>query len=307
MKIFVLSAAVILAVNLAAKEVYFIPGWYSEWINYQSHCKMLNKIFPGKEIKVRKWESNRLWSNAKSSATGFAAELSGEIAKSDDPTKITLIGHSLGGRITLDCVNFLAAEKIRLKQIILLGTAGTISERDIANCRKVSILPVINIFCPDDNMLKLYIGKEKTLPLGFSGLPAKKAHFHQYRMPVSKEDIRVWQTTVIPEKTAAPFRQTVIHLAKKYLETLHDALSGNIPETYIDLPLLEKIAAENSIVPDKKLFFKTEEEFDNWIFAQRKNPARYRISSPSGKKFFFDDEKCARNNFEAIKKHISGK
>ena len=84
--------------------------------------------------------------------------------KYPEPEKITLIGHSLGGRIVLDLASVLAENGKKVDRLILLGTAGQMDEKDVANCRKVSVKPVINIFCPDDNMLKLYLYKEN-MPL----------------------------------------------------------------------------------------------------------------------------------------------
>ena len=233
MKIFfTILLAIISLLSLKAQEiVYFIPGWYSQWVIYSSHTRIMEEIFPGSQVEICKWSSNRLWKNAKIHAGKFVEEFSEELLKNPEPEKITLIGHSLGGRIVLDLASVLAENGKKVDRLILLGTAGKMDEKDIANCRKVSGRPVINIFCPDDNMLKLYLYKEKHPPLGFSGLPGKLSHFQQYRMPVDEKDLKIGKLTIIKAGSTEFYRETAAHLAKKYLQTLADALNGRISET----------------------------------------------------------------------------
>ncbi len=215
----------------AEKIVYFIPGWYSEWVIYKSHIRIMEELFPGSKIQICRWSSNRLWKNAKIHAGKFVEEFSEELLKHPEPEKITLIGHSLGGRIVLDLASVLAENGKKVDRLILLGTAGQMDEKDVANCRKVSVKPVINIFCPDDNMLKLYLYKEKYAPLGYSGVMEKLPHFRQYRMPVDETDIKIGKITLLKAESTEFIRETAAHLAKKYLQTLSGVFDGSISET----------------------------------------------------------------------------
>ena len=217
---------------LGAAEVFFIPGWYSEWIIYSKHTRTLETLFPQSKVNVCKWDSNRLWKNAKISAGEFAREFSSGLLTQKNTENVILIGHSLGGRIVLDTAAELAKQKRKVRRLILLGTAGRMSEADVKNCQQISILPVVNIYCPDDNLLKLYLHKEKHPPLGYAGLPEKIPHFQQYRMKVPDNDIKVGKVTVIKAETAEFFRETSAHLAKKYLQILAMALAGEIGEDY---------------------------------------------------------------------------
>ena len=229
---FILSFPVILFTLQAADTVYFVPGWYSEWIIYSNHVKILQQLFPESEVKVCKWDSNRLWSNAKLSAGNYVKELAGEVLAQPENSSVILIGHSLGGRLVLDTAAELAGKNRRVEQLILLGTAGILSEDDMKNCRSVSRKPVINIYCPEDNMLKLFLKKEKCAPLGFAGLPRREKHFRQFMMAVPDKDIKLGKVTVIPAKATEFFRDTAAHLAKKYLHTLSEAMSGSLSESY---------------------------------------------------------------------------
>ncbi len=305
-KIFLLSLLIFILHSLAAGEVYFIPGWYSKWKNFDKTAAKLEKIFPGNNVNVCKWDSDRLWHNALAATDPFAIDLAGKIAQ--NPTEeVILIGHSLGGRIVLKCVAQLAAKNKQVKQVILLGTAYAITAEDIENCRKVSRLPVINIFCVDDNMLKLFLFKEKNYPLGLAGIPEKTGHFCQYRMFIKNEDLRIFNVTIIPGKFTEPFRESIEHLSAYYIRKLEEVISGNAAECYYDLPGMESIAAGNSVVADAIPGFTTIDSCDSWRLEYRSVRKRYRIISPSGRKFCYTSEAHAAENFSRIKKMIPAK
>ena len=299
-KLFISLIMVIGAWQIAANEVYFVPGWYSEWKSYTAVSSILQEIFPGDTIHIRKWESNKLWDNAKAEAEKYAETLTAEIIQRPAP-EVILIGHSLGGRIILDCAAGLAQQKKQVRQIILLGTADGITAEDIKNCQMVSLLPVINIFCVDDNMLKLFMAKEKFHPLGLSGLPEKVEHFQQYRLHVADHHITFSGVKIIDKKIAEPFRETVAHLTPFYLERLKQIVNGEAKECYYNLEALENIALEHAVESDSLPGFSGVEEFNGWLLEHRSYHRRYRITSPSGKKFHFDNKKDAIETFSRLK------
>ena len=285
---------------LGAKEVCFIPGWYSQWIYYGNHVQRLEKLFPQEKITVCKWDSNRLWSNAKHAANGFVRKFSVALLERQDTADITLIGHSLGGRIVLDCAAILAQNRRQVRQIILLGTAGEMSSADIRNCQQVSLLPVINICCPDDNMLKLFYHREKFMPLGLAGVPRRYAHIRQYRMRVPDDEITLLDMVLLTGTGAEPFRETAAHLAAKYLLTLEKVLTDAPAEYYLDLAELEKIAAENSVKNDFLPGYRISAAANGWKFARRRFRNRFRITSPAGKFFYYDSEAAALRTWKRL-------
>ena len=288
----------------AGESVIFVPGWYTEWINYSSHLALLKKMFPTAGIQVHKWDSNRLWKNAKISALEEVDELCTQIKKSAFPGAVTLSGHSLGGGIAIKSAGKLAAENIRIKQIILLGTAANPGEKEFAAMQKVSALPVINIFCPDDNILKLYIRQELEFPLGFCGIGRRMPHFLQFRMPVADGGIMLGKLTLPEGRNLETLRESAAHLAVNYLKYLQLALAGKCQEFYMDYAALEKIAGQDQVAPDKLPGFRTIAAFDSWELSERKLKLRFRITAPSGKSFYYADRSCAERNFNTIVKRI---
>ena len=279
-------------------KVIFIPGWYTEWINYSKHHAMLNEMFPDAEIEIYKWDSNRLWNNAKISAKDAVQTLCSYLEACTDRSRVTLVGHSLGGRIVIESAVELAAKNLRIKQAILLGTAGDIDREKLAALQTCSQNAVINICCFNENMLKLYIRMENRLPLGFSGLPRPVRHFRQFRMVA--DELKVGNISLGAGKTLKPVRETIAHLALHYLKTLKTALNNNSAQYYVNYPALELIAANGSVKSDALPGFKEVEVFDGWILEKRKWKEVCRITAPSGRKFYYPDEKTARDNFSKI-------
>ncbi len=289
----------------ARETVIFIPGWFTEWINYSRHRKLLDELFPGAELQICRWDSNRLWKNAKISAADAVGTLTEMVISHNKTENITLIGHSLGGRIILDSAAILSGKNIKVKQIVLLGSAAGIDSRKLTLLQKLSLEPVINICCPKDNILKLYCQEENELPLGFAGLPQPIENFRQYRMNIPEKSLKIGKLTILSAETLEPARHTAAHLAIYYLKTLHQAFSGEIPEYYLDYAALKKIAGRNSCRIKNISNFRSIENFEDWKLAGHTGKHLYRIISPAGENFYYTDKQTAMQNFREIKRRIS--
>ena len=306
MKKILLILLTILTLPLFAGEtVIFIPGWFTEWINYSRHRKLLSELFPGAELQIHKWDSNRMWKNAKISAAQAVPELTAKLISAKNTEKITLIGHSLGGRIILDSVAALAAKKIKVKQVILLGSAVKPDDKTLDLLPEISAEPVINICCPEDNILKLYCQEENEIPLGFAGIPHPAGNFRQFRMEIPEKSFKIGKLTIIPAETLETPRQAAAHLAIYYLKTLHQAFSGEVPEYYLDYAALKKIARKNSREIMTRSGFSEVEKIDGWQFARHSKKNFWRITTPAGKSFYYSDETSALANFREIKRRLS--
>ena len=95
-------------------------------------------------------------------------------------------------------------------------------------------------------------------------------------------------------------RETAAHLAVNYLHCLRSVLGEKIPEIYFDYPALERAASFKQSPPDKLPGFRKIAEFDSWELSARKVRPCFRITAPSGKKFYYRDRKTAENNFKNI-------
>lgn len=159
------------AFSALADEVVFIPGWLTEKTQKAEYETVLRRIYPNQTINVMTWESNKNWNKAMKNADDFARVVGKYIEEKSEKERagLTLIGHSLGARIVVRTADELAAKKIRVKQIVLLGAAieYDIDADGIFQCSET---PVINVFSRNDSVLKYLCGNAlRKLPLGFCG------------------------------------------------------------------------------------------------------------------------------------------
>lgn len=181
--LFFLLAAV-LAVR--AGEVVFIPGWNTEKLSSERYEHALKKIYPNDKITVLKWKSNAKWfPNTVKNADAFVPDAVRYIAdkSADERAELTLIGHSLGGRIAVNAAAELANRKMTVKQIVLLGAAID-CDVDLNPVVAASRSNCINVFSFNDSVLKFgYANFQHKFPLGLSGAVAPpKERFVQYCM-----------------------------------------------------------------------------------------------------------------------------
>ena len=207
---------------LCAGEVVFIPGWNTEKISAERYYETeLAKVYPGERLIVLKWKADVNWSEAVKNAETFSPEVVKYIAGKTAPeqAELTLIGHSLGGRIVIKVAAELAKNKIPVKRIILLGAAVD-CDVDLSPVVSASNAPVINIFSENDAVLKhLYPKFQCKCPLGFCG--AEKlpdGGLVEYRM-------KCLDAGKSPEQSLIDGLAWV-HSAKNYLEELHLIVDG---------------------------------------------------------------------------------
>ena len=89
--------------------------------------------------------------------------------KPEDRERLTLIGHSLGGRIVAKTVAELERKKIRIQNACLLAAAIPFDDPDAELALKSQSMPVISIYNPNDKMLKYayrIAGGENSVALG---------------------------------------------------------------------------------------------------------------------------------------------
>jgi len=170
---------------LPAEEIVFIPGWQTEFDNPEQYEKYLKTIFPKASVTVLKWKSGCPWAQAKSNASDFVGEVVRYIAGKPGKKqhRITLVGHSLGGRIAAETARQLAEKRMKIQRFILMGTAMD-WKSDLKVIPAVSEGVSLNIFCRNDDTLKLvYSNTEGHLAAGFCGLNDPPAvRFRQYEL-----------------------------------------------------------------------------------------------------------------------------
>lgn len=172
MKAFLAGLLFMTALAAGAGEAVFIPGWNTEFDPEAEYAIPLRAIYPHDRITVLKWRSNSLkFDAAIDNADAFVPEVLRYIAGKTpaERAELTLIGHSLGGRIAIEAAARLAKDGIKVKRIVLLGAAVD-CDVDLAPVVAASTLPVVNVFSTRDFALKhAYPKTRHASPLGFCG------------------------------------------------------------------------------------------------------------------------------------------
>lgn len=216
MKKLLLLLCVSIVAGLSGKEIIFIPGWMTKGALYRQEAELLRKTFPGYQIKIWHWESNKSWFDARGNSEKISVDVAKYIAKlpPEQQKKVILIGHSLGGRCAVHTAHHLKENNIRIRQIILLGSAINRNDHRFSSCADVSIKPVFNIFCPDDYALETYNCAE------IYAAPFK-AKLHDHRAAgqrgIANAHRNIWQFKL---QDSLHLRETMKRMAAHYSKVL---------------------------------------------------------------------------------------
>lgn len=139
--------------------IWYVPGWKRcEPKLAPEHEDYFKKAFPGSKAEIANWEGNGNWSDSVAKADEFAKSLVEKIAamKPEEREQLTLIGHSLGGRIVTRTVAELLRRNLRIQNACLLAAAIPFDDPDAELALKSQSMPVISIYNPNDRMLFAY-------------------------------------------------------------------------------------------------------------------------------------------------------
>ena len=182
--VFVTYAAV---AGVKSDEAWYVPGWMRTKEPEELAWNSFTNVFSASETSFRKWDGNQLWPTAAKNADLEAVKLADEIKKMPEGrrARLTLVGHSLGGRIVARALAKLSLDGVKIKRGILLAPAIPANDLELQKMGLGSKLPLIVVANPDDITLK-YI---YTIAGGEDG-PAYGASA-AFKTPKNVKEIRV--------------------------------------------------------------------------------------------------------------------
>lgn len=215
----------------AKPQVIFIHGWQFVPSDFTQAKSMLQEIFPDHEINFWKWNaSSEDFGYARRNAEKAALQLAGEIAAmpAADQKELILVGHSLGGMITVKTMSHLANQKIKIDRGIFLGSAIPDNDPAIASAITGSIRSNINVYNPQDFVLRDVYGafnlykNQSLFALGAFGYayPCKKSQLFQIQ---ADKHVNDYTTLKYFDKTSRN------HLLEKYLACLQQNIKAVDP------------------------------------------------------------------------------
>ena len=150
---FVAYAAV---AGVKADETWYVPGWMRTKEPEELAWNSFTNVFSASETSFRKWDGNQLWPTAAKNADIEAEKLADEIKKMPEGrrARLTLVGHSLGGRIVARALAKLSLDGVKIKRGILLAPAIPANDLELQKMGLGSKDPLIVVANPDDITLK---------------------------------------------------------------------------------------------------------------------------------------------------------
>ena len=298
-------------------EVIFVHGWGAKNNVQPSVKREIKKIFKTRKVSVHYWESNCSWLAAKDNSEKEAQRLSKEIIKmpADRQQKLVLIAHSLGGRIVARAARKLNEEKIKVKQVILLGAAINCDDNDLKSCSEISTEPFINVFNRDDNILKLAYGNmEDALAAGYCGIKDPPQNTKQYRKSSGFDDdlanvfehhvdVYLEFFSLIRQNKEVEYISPIDHHKIKFEKTFLSLP----PNVYLIAPgsTLEESYHEWKLCYYELFKFSELGKFATWLDWEKESMKLYLIVGPHGECMWNVNYMMIKQRWDEVKKQIN--
>lgn len=297
-----LVAAVSLAASASAAEVWYIPGWNrTQEVDGLAYDRCTN-VFANATCRFHIWDGNRMWGTSAKNADAEAVRLADRIAAMDTAsrTNLTLVGHSLGGRIIARTLSKLSERDLKIRQGILLAPAIPMKELDVARMGGGSVQPVLLLCNPQDVVLKYVFtiaGGEETPSLGADGTPWVIPNVIQYSVP---DDITEQTPIDALWGKSETVKRICNHLAAFYFTELGKILDGTpSPRVQVRVPQ-DKVNVETKVM-DAGIWWTVVDEHRGWKFERNIVTGHCRILNPDKRRVAWGNEAELRRSFDAIR------
>ena len=176
---------------ILAATVWFFPGWLRSEKPANGVMECVTNAFPGAAVEFKSWDGdNVVWPLSVDSADKESWRFAFEIAMMppEERAKLTLIGHSLGGRIVARVLARLSEHGVKVRQGVLMGAAIPANDPDLSKMGRASELHVIAVRNPKDNVLRYAyakVGGERSAAFGATGAPSRCENVVEYVTPTN--------------------------------------------------------------------------------------------------------------------------
>lgn len=289
---------------IMAATVWFIPGWLRTAEPHEGILECVSNAFPEASVEFKAWDGDNLvWPLSVDSADKESWRFAFEIAMMppEARTNLTLVGHSLGGRITARVLARLAENGLKVKQAILMGAAIPANDPDLAKMGLASELPVLAVCNPKDHVLRYVyatVGGEGSVAFGANGTPTPCTNVVECVTPTnitSEVDIGgIWAKKVI--------KDIANHHEKFYLEYARRILGGEEPSGKVMVP--QGFPGVEGHVMDSMVWWDVLDSSGGWKLEKNKVTGHCRIIDPDKLRKAWGRESEMRAAFEKVKNQL---
>ena len=289
---------------IMAATVWFIPGWLRTAEPHEGIMECVSNAFPEASVEFKAWDGDNLvWPLSVDSADKESWRFAFEIAMMppEARTNLTLVGHSLGGRITARVLARLAENGLKVKQAILMGAAIPATDPDLVKMGLATELPVLAVCNPKDHVLRYVyatVGGEGAVAFGANGTPTPCANVVECVTPTnitSEVDIGgIWAKKVI--------KDIANHHEKFYLEYARRILGGEEPSGKVMVP--QGFPGVEGYVMDSMVWWDVLDSSGGWKLEKNKVTGHCRIIDPDKLRKAWGREAEMRSAFEKVKQQL---
>ena len=217
--LFIPLALLSLAV-LPREQVVYVPGWHRCARGEDEALRFVEMAFPEAEVSAYDWDGNCAWRKARGNADAAAERFADELVAlhAEERGRLTLVGHSLGGRIVVRALARLGRLGMKVQRAVVMDAAIPSDDADIADFAAAAVEPVEIVCNERDTMLKFGyrpFGGERSAALGAVGVAAPLANcrvgFVSPETVASAPVVGLWAKVGL-------FRSLAAHYAPFYLE-----------------------------------------------------------------------------------------
>ena len=287
-----------------AATVWFIPGWLRTAEPHEGILECVSNAFPEASVEFKAWDGDNLvWPLSVDSADKESWRFAFEIAMMppEARTNLTLVGHSLGGRITARVLARLAENGLNVKQAILMGAAIPANDPDLVKMGLATELPVLAVCNPKDHVLRYVyatVGGEGAVAFGANGTPTPCENVVECVTPTnitSEVDIGgIWAKKVI--------KDIANHHEKFYLEYARRILGGEEPSGKVMVP--QGFPGVEGHVMDSEIWWTVLDSSGGWKLEKNKVTGHCRIIDPDKLRKAWGREAEMRSAFEKVKNQL---
>ena len=287
-----------------AATVWFIPGWLRTAEPHEGILECVSNAFPEASVEFKAWDGDNLvWPLSVDSADKESWRFAFEVAMMppEARTNLTLVGHSLGGRITARVLARLAENGLKVKQAILMGAAIPANDPDLVKMGLATELPVLAVCNPKDHVLRYVyatVGGEGAVAFGANGTPTPCANVVECVTPTnitSEVDIGgIWAKKVI--------KDIANHHEKFYLEYARRILGGEEPSGKVMVP--QGFPGVEGHVMDSEIWWTVLDSSGGWKLEKNKVTGHCRIIDPDKLRKAWGRESEMRSAFEKVKQQL---
>lgn len=289
-----------------AAAIWYFPGWMKASVPDERTLGYMTNSFTEAAIEFKTWDGdNIVWPLAVDSADKESWRFAFEIAMMPEKEResLTLAGHSLGGRIVARVLARLAENGLKVKQAVLMGAAIPSDDPDLEKMGRASILPVLAVCNPKDNVLRYVyatMGGERAVAFGANGT-IKPCH----------NVVECVTPTNITKQVGIPgewgkfpvLKEIANHHEKFYIEYAQQILDGNAPPSRVMVP--QDFPTIEGRVTDSMFWWDVLDECENWKLEKNKLTGHCRIIDPGKKRTAWGRESELRAAFEKVKQQLA--